>query len=130
MKRREWDIDKARALYDEGKPDGAIAKALGISRSTVFHWRENYHLPSNFMRGQQSGRTEDSRSPLPVSPSSRPLALPVMEGPVELSVEMDGHAFALRAPDLEGAARIYEYAGRLLKDMGQAAGKGKETCTS
>lgn len=41
-------------------------------------------------------------------------------------VEMDGHAFALRAPDLEGAERIYEYAGQLLKDMGQAAAKLKE----
>ncbi len=36
-------------------------------------------------------------------------------------MELDGHAFALRAPDLEGAERIYEYAGELLKDMGQAA---------
>lgn len=49
-----------------------------------------------------------------------------MKGPIELSVEMDGHAFALRAPDLEGAERIHEYAGRLLKDMVQAAAKLKE----
>ncbi len=49
-----------------------------------------------------------------------------MNGPVELSVEMDGHAFALRAPDLEGAAQIYEYAGRLLEDVKQAAAKLKE----
>lgn len=45
---------------------------------------------------------------------------------MELSVEMDGHAFALRAPDLEGAERIYEYAGLLLKDISQAAAKLKE----
>ena len=51
---------------------------------------------------------------------------PAMKGPVELSVEMDGHAFALRAPDLEGAAQIYEYAGRLLEDVKQAAAKLKE----
>lgn len=49
-----------------------------------------------------------------------------MKGPVELSVELDGHAFALRAPDLEGVERIYEYAGYLLKDMEQAAAKLKE----
>lgn len=41
-------------------------------------------------------------------------------------MELDGHAFALRAPDLEGAARIYEYAGRLLEDVKQAAAKLKE----
>lgn len=55
-----------------------------------------------------------------------PLALPVAKGPVELSVELNGRAFALRAPDLESAERIYKYVGQLLKDMGQATAKLKE----
>ncbi len=38
-----------------------------------------------------------------------------------MSVELNGCSFALRAPDLEGAARAYEYAGQLLKDMAKAA---------
>ena len=70
--------------------------------------------PGRFFSGE--------RPPPPARlPSARSLAFPAMKGPVELSVELDGHAFALRAPDLEGAERIYEYAGELLKDMGQAA---------
>ena len=34
---------------------------------------------------------------------------------------MGGRAFTLRAPDLEGAAWIHEYAGQLLGDMGRIA---------
>lgn len=45
---------------------------------------------------------------------------------MELSVELDGRAFALRAQDLDGAAWIHEYAGRLLADMGRIAEKLKE----
>lgn len=48
------------------------------------------------------------------------------KGSVELSVELDGKSFALRAPDLEGAAWIHAYAGRLLEDMRQIAMKLKE----
>lgn len=45
---------------------------------------------------------------------------------MELSVELDGKSFALRAPDLEGAAWIHAYAGRLLEDMRQIAMNLKE----
>lgn len=41
-------------------------------------------------------------------------------------MELDGWAFALRAPDLESAAWIHEYAGRLLEELGQIAVKLKE----
>lgn len=124
VKKRGWDTSKAKALYDEKKTDSEIAEAVGVTRSTICAWRRGLQLPPN--PPSEENHEPKAAPPPPVSPPSRPLALPAMKGPVELSVEMDGHAFALRAPDLGGAERIYEYAGHLLKDMEQAAAKLKE----
>lgn len=128
MKRREWDTEKAKALYDQKLSDAEIAGRVGATASAVANWRRSLGLPANPERHSppQEGPEPKAAPPPPVSLPSRPLALPAMKGPVELSVELDGHAFALRAPDLEGAAQIYEYAGRLLGDMRQAAAKLKE----
>ena len=128
MKRREWDTEKAKALYDQKLSDVEIAGRVGATASAVAYWRRGLGLPANQeLRPPPLGALGAKPAPPPpVSPPSRPLALPAMKGPVELSVEMDGHAFALRAPDLEGAAQIYEYAGRLLEDVKQAAAKLKE----
>ena len=48
-----------------------------------------------------------------------------------LEVEMMGCAFSLRAADLAGAARVYQYAGRILADLvriseGQKEAAGNE----
>lgn len=118
MRKQSWDTETARAMYNAGKSDPEIAKALGISRNTVYHWRFVQNLPSNTRKAERPKEAELKAPP--------PLALPVAKGPVEMSVEMDGRAFALRAPDLEGAAWIHSYAGRLLEDMGQIAMKLKE----
>ena len=53
------------------------------------------------------------------------------EGPVALEVELMGCAFSLRAADLAGAARVYQYAGRILADLvriseGQKEAAGNE----
>lgn len=123
MKRREWDTEKAKALYDQKLSDAEIAGRVGTTASAVAYWRRGLGLPAN--PGQHpppQEKPEPKVTPTPlVSPPSRPLALPFVKGPVELSVELDGRAFALRAPDLDGAARIYSYAGRLLEDMGRIA---------
>lgn len=128
MKRREWDTEKARALYDQKLSDAEIAGEVGTTASAVAFWRRGLGLPAN--PGQRPPPQEEPPSkaapPPPVSLSSRPLALPSVKGPVELSVELDGKAFALRAPDLEGAAWIHEYAGRLQEDMRWIASKLKE----
>lgn len=129
MKRRGWDTEKAKALYDQKLSDAEIAGRVGTTASAVAFWRRGLGLPAN--SGQRSPSRPEIPEPKavpppPVSPLPRPLALPITKGPVEMSVEMDGHAFALRAPDLEGAERIYEYAGRRLEDMGQIAMKMKE----
>lgn len=128
MKRREWDTDKAKALYDQKLSDAEIAGRVGTTASAVAYWRRGLGLPAN--PGQHPPPQEEPEPkvipPPPAAPPSRPLALPSVKGPVELSVELDGRAFALRAPDLEGAAWIHEYAGRLLEELGQIAVKLKE----
>lgn len=129
MKKRSWDTEAAQAMYDAGKSDREIAEALGISRNSVYHWRFVQNLPSHTMRGQRPEKPRETEpeaaAPRP-SPPSRPLALPAAKGPLELSVELDGRAFALRAPDLEDAARIYEYAGRVLESLGLNTARLKE----
>lgn len=128
MKRRGWDTEKARVLYDQRLSDAEIAAKVGTTTSAVSFWRRGLGLPAN--SGKRPPPQEDPEpkaAPSPPVPSpSRPLALPITKGPVEMSVEMDGHAFALRAPDMDGAAWIHAYAGRLLEDMGQIAVKLKE----
>ena len=56
-------------------------------------------------------------APKAEAPSKRPSVSLEAVGPAALSVEWNGCAFSLRAPDLESAALIYEYAGRLLADL-------------
>ena len=126
MKRRGWDTEKAKTLYDQKLSDAEIAGEVGATASAVAYWRRGLGLPTNLERHPPPQEDpEPKAAPLP-SPPSRTLALPARKGPVELSVEMDGRAFALRAPDLEGAAWIHEYAGRLLGDMGRLAAKLEE----
>ena len=42
------------ALYKQGLNDGQIAKAVGCSRSGIWHWRKINNLPAN--AGQGGGR--------------------------------------------------------------------------
>lgn len=124
MKRREWDTEKARTLYDQKLSDAEIAGKVGATPSAVAYWRRGLGLPANPERRPPSQPEDPEPKTVPSPPRS--LALPTVKGPVELSVELDGRAFALRAPDLEGAAWIHEYAGHLLEDMGRTAEKLKE----
>ena len=125
MKRREWDTEKAKTLYDQKLTDTEIAGEVGATASAVAYWRRGLGLPANLERHPPPQDPEPKAAPFPFPPS-QPLALLTKKGPVELSVEMDGRAFTLRAPDLEGAAWIHEYAGRLLGDMGRIAAELEE----
>ena len=60
---------------------------------------------------------------MPEPEKTEPKTPPDLTGPLALSVELNGCAFSLRAPDAESAARIYEYAERLLRDL--SGGKPK-----
>lgn len=128
MKRRGWDTEKAKTLYDQKLSDAEIAGEVGTTASAVAYWRRGLGLSANqeLRPPPLEALGPKSAPPPPVSPPSRTLALPARKGPVELSVEMGGRAFTLRAPDLEGAAWIHEYAGRLLGDMGRLAAKLEE----
>lgn len=43
-----FDDLKAFALWQEGKSDLKIAKAIGVSRSTIQQWRTTLELPSTY----------------------------------------------------------------------------------
>ena len=128
MKRREWDTEKAKALYDQKLSDVEIAGRVGATASAVAYWRRSLGLPANLERHPPPLEALGPKSapPPPAFPPSQPPTLPAMKGPVELSVEMGGRALTLRAPDLEGAVWIHEYTGRLLGDMGRLAAKLEE----
>ncbi len=119
------------ALYNEGKTGRQIAEAVFVSTGVVGTWRRKQGLPAS--RETRKKHSVAKPSELPVSPPMAPgppvfAPPPVLSkaaGPVALSVELNGCSFALRAPDLEGAARAYEYAGRLLRDMVEAAEPAK-----
>lgn len=130
MKRREWDTDKARALYDQKLSDAEIAGRVGTTASAVAFWRRGLGLPANPGQRPPSQEEPETRAapPPPASPPSRPLALPPNGAPVELSINLDDGKWALsiRAPNLKGARDIYALAGLVLENMGQIPEQLKE----
>ena len=104
MKRREWDTEKAKALYDQKLSDAEIAGRVGATASAVAYWRRGLGLPANqeLRPPPLEALGPKSAPPPPVSPPSRPLALPAMKEPVELSVELDGHMEQAAAKLKEG----------------------------
>lgn len=50
----QWDKRLARRLYDEGKSDGQIATAVGISTGAVLFWRRSQNLPANSRKGRHA----------------------------------------------------------------------------
>lgn len=110
MAKRKWDTEKAVALYAQGWPDARIADEVGVPASAVAFWRRGQNLPPN----------KEATSPPKAAPEpeqAEPKKPPALTCPLALSVELNGCAFSLRASDAESAARIYEYAGRLLGDL-------------
>lgn len=137
-----WDTEQARALCEEGRTDREVGEALGVAPSTVCKWRKAEGLPANRKpRKPGPGRTEAPPEVMPNLPKeARPEPLPANEvpgkrkrnracpgeGPVALEVELMGCAFSLRAADLAGAARVYQFAGRVLDDMSHTYERRKE----
>lgn len=54
----EWDTKKAEELYKQGAYDKEIADALGISKATVFRWRNSLDLPPNKSRCSKSSQVD------------------------------------------------------------------------
>lgn len=130
MKRREWDTEKTKALYDQKLSDAEIAGRVGTTASAVAYWRRGLGLPANL--GQHSPPQEEPEPkvlpPPPASPPSRPLALPTDRDPVELSIRLDDGKWeiSIRAPNLKGVRDIYALAGLVLENMGQIPEQLKE----
>lgn len=124
MAKRKWDTEKAAALYAQGWPDGRIAAEVGVPASAVAFWRRGQNLPPNKEGPSLPKAVPETAVPetevpetAPETEKAEPGKTPALTGPLSLSVELNGCAFSLRAPDAESAARIYEYAGRLLGDL-------------
>ena len=47
MRNRNWDREKAAALYAEGKSDAEIAEAVGVMPSTIASWRRKQKLSTH-----------------------------------------------------------------------------------
>lgn len=121
MRRRAWDTDDARALYDQRLSDNEIAKRIGVTASAVACWRRGLGLPANgASAGAQPGGSSEELRSLPQT------APPGMEkGPVALSFEYQDCALVIKASDMEGVRQIYKYAGRILAGIGRAPGMEK-----
>ena len=120
MKQREWDTERAKALYDQKLSDAEIAGKVGATASTVAFWRRGLGLPAN------PGRYPSLQEEPETKAASTPPASPMLERPeneetpVELSVKLDDgrFEFSIKAPSPEGARQIYQFAGKLLEEMG------------
>lgn len=134
MKKRTWDAERARALYDEGWTDARISAEVGVKPSAVAFWRRGLKLPANSEHrpppetGAES--VPEKQPPAALRPEAAPagenspLTLRALTGPVSFSVELHGCALTLRAPDLEGAVWMHKYAGQLLKELPAKLEKG------
>ena len=47
----KFDWAKGRELYEQGKTDREIGKAIGCGKNTVNSWRRRNHLPPNMKQG-------------------------------------------------------------------------------
>lgn len=129
MKRRTWDENRARQLYEEGKSDVDIADMVGATASAIAAWRRLNRLTSQSPPGRKSSApapVKESLAPIAVpSPEPKPAAdisveedRPVAEkkpistkerrikqpdGPVELALSIAGCTCELTAPDIASA---------------------------
>jgi hypothetical protein len=145
MKRRTWDENRARQLYEEGKSDVDIADMVGATASAIAAWRRLNRLTSQSPPGRKSS------APAPVKESLAPIAVPPPEpkpaadisveedrpatvkkpipekehrtkqpdGPVKLAFSLAGCTCELTAPDIASAAWMAEHLCDSLKLIGK-----------
>ncbi len=63
MRKRTWDTEKARAMYDEGLSDKKIAEALGTTIHSIGFWRRALYLPPNRDEKQAEKTPERAAAP-------------------------------------------------------------------
>lgn len=64
MKRRTWDENRARQLYEEGKSDVDIADMVGATASAIAAWRRLNRLTSQTRPRANRPRRRPSTPPL------------------------------------------------------------------
>lgn len=121
MKRRGWDTEEAKALYNQKLSDHEIAGKVGATASAVASWRQGLGLPANPARHpppQEEPQSKAAPSPPSILPP-RPPELPANGAPVELSIRLDDGKWELsiKAPNLDGTRDIYALAGMILENM-------------
>lgn len=81
MKRRTWDENRARQLYEEGKSDVDIADMVGATAGEIAAWRSRNRLTSQNPPGRRSSAPApiDAPTPAPVKESLAPIAVPPPE---------------------------------------------------
>lgn len=81
MKRRTWDENRARQLYEEGKSDVDIADMVGATAGAIAAWRSRNRLTSQNPPGRRSSAPApiDAPTPAPVKESLAPIAVPPPE---------------------------------------------------
>lgn len=78
-----FDVDLARKLFDEGKPDKEIAEAVGLKRSTFAYWRQRMGWQKPVTHPQKQKQPRKS-APAAVSPEDAHCKEPI-EAPAPLS---------------------------------------------
>ena len=114
MKRRTWDEDRARQLYEEGKSDIDIADLVGASAGAITAWRYRNHLRSKNPPVHRAPVPQNPAPPAMEEPSPKEETPAVMElpntpqphGPVDLSISIAGCTCSLAAPDQASAVWI------------------------
>lgn len=81
MKRRTWDENRARQLYEEGKSDVDIADMVGATASAIAAWRRLNRLTSQNPPGRKSSAPApiDAPTQTPVKVPLAPIAAPPPE---------------------------------------------------
>lgn len=72
MKRREWDTEKAKALYDQKLSDAEIAGRVGTTASAVACWRRGLGLPANPGQHPPPQEEPEPKEIPPLPPPLRP----------------------------------------------------------
>lgn len=76
MKKREWDVVRAKQLYDEGLDDLAIADMVGATEGAIKAWRAANRLKTNAVsvRGKRTVTPMPDPAAAPTGSSWKPIA--------------------------------------------------------
>lgn len=102
----KFNEEKARALYQEGRSDGAIGKVLGVTSNAILMWRRRNQLPANFSHGHKPGESAPKTVKAAPATSGDQLAAPQVEATVPQESALPVHCPADqpdRAEELEGS---------------------------